>query len=502
MEKRPVPAKTVVTSDADDGGPTKVFQGETPGPANDAAAPTKQIVLGDFRLLKKLGQGGMGAVYKAHQVSLDRTVAVKVMSKELAAQPDFVQRFQREARLMARLDHPNIVRCYEVRETQGYHYLAMEYLDGGSIQGWLKKLGRFSLGDALHIILRSADALRHAHESGLVHRDVKPDNILLTAKGVIKVADLGLAKQTDEDQSMTRTGTGAGTPLFMAPEQARDAKRVDARCDIYALGCMLYTFLTGQPPFAGKTFVELIETKERDKHTPARRLNNEIPDRLDLIIDKMIARKPDHRHQDCAAVIADLEGLGLANDELSFLQDGERGAPAPAKATVPTPAGKKVTTAKAPPVPSPAADEEGEPDVWYVSFETNDGKQVTKKLTTDKVLAAIKAGGFKPGTQASKTLKGDYRALATYPEFTAIVHAAKTQQVADKKGEKYRQLYKEIEQEDLRLRRWRWLRSLFSRTTGFVGFLIWLAIVTGVIAGLFFLIRWGVLALGDKLQKL
>src|SRR5207248_6262426 len=138
---------------------------------------------------------------------------------------------------------------------------------------------------ALHIVLACAHALQHAHELKLVHRDIKPDNVLLTRKGVVKLADLGLAKAQDEDLSLTKTGTGAGTPLYMAPEQARDVKHVDHRSDIYSVGCMLYYFLTGKLPFTGETLVEVIDAKQKGKFTPARRLNADIPPRLDLIID-------------------------------------------------------------------------------------------------------------------------------------------------------------------------------------------------------------------------
>src|SRR2546430_1070869 len=164
-------------------------------PATGAAPAPKTVVLGDYRLVKKLGQGGMGTVYKAHQISLDREVAVKVMSKELAGKPGFVDRFRREARLMAKLDHPHILRVYDVGEALSYQYLAMEYVDGGTVDSWLRKHGKFSIADALHITITAAEALQQAHELNLIHRDIKPENLLLTKKGVIKLADLGLAKR-------------------------------------------------------------------------------------------------------------------------------------------------------------------------------------------------------------------------------------------------------------------------------------------------------------------
>ena len=267
-------------------------------PGQDADEENLRTSLRDFRLIKKLGEGGMGKVYKAQQISLDRVVAVKVPFKHLAKDASFVQRFYREARIMARLDHPHILRCFSVGEESGWHYLAMEFIDGASMQNWLEKLGKLSIRDALHVALATAHALQHAHEQDMIHRDIKPDNILVTNKGVVKVADMGLAKVLTDDLSLSRTGTGAGTPHYMAPEQARDAKHVDNRCDIYALGCMLYCFLGGKPPFSAETYMELILAKEKGKYPPIRRLNPEVPERLELMIDKAIANKPEVRVQD------------------------------------------------------------------------------------------------------------------------------------------------------------------------------------------------------------
>src|SRR5262249_24648356 len=157
-------------------------------------------------------------------------VALKVLAKELAGRPGFVERFLREARLTARLDHPHIVRSLGTGASHGFHYLAVEYVGGGSVGGWLEKLGRFTIRDALHVALAVARALQYAHEQGLVHRDIKPDNLLLTTDGIVKVADFGLARG-EEDLNLTRTGVGIGTPLYAAPEQARDAKHADARSD-------------------------------------------------------------------------------------------------------------------------------------------------------------------------------------------------------------------------------------------------------------------------------
>jgi serine/threonine-protein kinase len=443
----------------------------------------------------------MGSVYKALQVSLEREVAVKVLSKELASKPSFVQRFLREARVMAKLDHPNILRCFDVGAVQGFHYLSMEYVDGGSVEGWLKKLGKLSIGDSLYIILACAHALQHAHELNLVHRDIKPDNILLTKRGVVKVADLGLAKAQDDDMSLTKTGTGAGTPLFMAPEQARDVKRVDGRCDIYSLGGMLYNFLTGQPPFIGETLVELIEIKEKGKYKPVRDFNDEVPERLELIVAKLLSTKPEHRYQTCAELILELENLGLANDRLSFV-DTPEGAPprqapttvSPKRVAVPglTRASNKTPAPTTKPSPKKAEAE----DFWYATFTTSAGKSVTRKLTKDQMITLIRSKSFTDETQVSRTLKGGYRALGTYKEFQSFFKGQEVKETADKKGQKYRSLYAQIEKEDARRRRWRWLHNSFLRFGGFVGLILWLALIGLLLTGVYFGLKWGLTEMG------
>jgi serine/threonine-protein kinase len=478
----------------------------TAKPAAAGAQQGKVTTLGDFRLLKKLGQGGMGAVYKAHQVSLDREVAIKVLTKELAARPAFVQRFIREARVMAKLDHPNILRCFEVGEAHGYHYLAMEFVDGGSIDAWLKKHGKFSLGDALHIFLACARGLQHAHELKMVHRDVKPENVLLTKKGVVKVADLGLAKSQDDDLALTKTGTGAGTPIFMAPEQARDVKHVDGRSDIYSLGCMLYCFLTGEPPFKGTTLVELIEAKEKGKFTPVRRSNDEVPERLDLILDKMLARKPELRYQTCAEIIAEVEELGLHHDSLSFLQPEAAAAKGPASGKMPKPAAKPAAAAAPaaarPSAPSskaaaPPARTEPEPDDdhFWVKLKAADGKILNKRLSIEQILGLIKNNACDADTPVSRTQQGGYRAMATYSQFEPALRAHMTKARADRKAEKFRSAYEKLEQEERSRQRWRWINNLVIKVGGGAKLIIWLAIVFAIMAalgiGIYFAVVYG-----------
>jgi serine/threonine protein kinase len=197
--------------------------------------------------------------------------------------------------------------------------MAMEFVKGVNVADLQAQLGgRLRVGDALYVTLRCAEALQHAHEQRLAHRDVKPQNILVSQLGQVKLTDLGLAKPLDEDLSLTDSGLGVGTPHYMAPEQALDSKRADHRCDIYALGVVLYGLLTGQLPFQGESALELLRAKEQGFFRPARRLNPEVPSRLDLILDKMLAADLRCRYPSCAEVAGDLRRLGLANEHLSF----------------------------------------------------------------------------------------------------------------------------------------------------------------------------------------
>ena len=160
------------------------------------------------------------------------------------------------------LEHPNIISAFAVDEAEGAHYVAMEYVDGHTLQKWLDRLGRFEVADALSIVIDCARALEYAHHQGMVHRDIKPENVLIDRRGTVKVGDLGMVKTVDESMDLTQTGHAVGTPWYMPLEQARNAKDVSGQCDIYALGCVLYALLTGAPPFVGRTIVDVIQAKE------------------------------------------------------------------------------------------------------------------------------------------------------------------------------------------------------------------------------------------------
>jgi serine/threonine protein kinase len=496
--------ETPLAHDADDWsnlGATRVVH--PPGAANSEAkaddtalpppisAPTiaENALFGDFRLLKKVGEGAMGEVWKARQLSINREVALKILFPHVAGNPKLVKRLHLEGQVMGLLDHPNMVQAFEVNEIRGKHYVAMEYVDGESLQKWLLRVGRVSVGDALRILLSCARALEYAHNleyanrKGIIHRDIKPDNVLITRQGQVKVADLGMVKTDDEEMSLTQTGHAVGTPWYMPLEQARNAKETDRRCDIYALGCMLYCLLTGQPPFTGRTLVEVIEAKEKGTFPPARKTNADVPERLDLIILKMTAKLPGHRYQSCAEVLKDLESLGLANAQLSFLSDSA----GPASTARPVPS--TMTGTEAPPK-TPGSDE-AKTDIWYLRFRTPQGQVQLRKLTRAQVLTLAGTPNFDPTAKASRDPKEGFRALATYKEFEHVVLGRLSKTAADQNTVRYRNLYKKIEEQEKKRERGLEGRDAKPPTT----FSYWLPIFFRVAAfcagvGLVALVLW------------
>ncbi|MEO1993786.1 MAG: serine/threonine-protein kinase [Planctomycetaceae bacterium] len=460
-------------------------------PKSSESEKTRQ--LGDFKLIKKLGQGGMGEVFLATQMSLDRHVAIKTLSKEMAKREGTVKRFIREARSMAKLQHPNVVQVYAADSQQGIHFAAIEYIDGMSMEDWIEKLGRLSIGDALHVTLRCAEALKHAHDQKMIHRDIKPDNILITAKGVVKVADFGLAKAIDEDVSMTQSGTGLGTPLYMAPEQARNAKHVDQRTDIYALGCTLYCFVTGELPFMGSTMLELIMAKEKGVFKSARKLNREVPDRLDLMIDKMIAKEPASRYASCDELIRGLSQLGLDNAALEFIDHPDKVSVAnTASVGGRTAASFDETRLKLPKPPTKATQSPpkkrksastAKGKVWYVQYRDSKGKVVIGKMSTEQIRRAIATGKLGKRARAKDDARASFQPLSEFREFEGTTKQRASESQTEKQKMSMKEMYASLDQEQRNRKKWRWLKNLRSEALGFVGFAFWLILVIAVFGG-------------------
>ena len=478
-------------------------------------------VLGDFHIERKLGQGGMAEVFFARQISLDRPVALKVLSKAMAKKPGFIERFIREARSMAKLDHPHAVKAYAVDCAQDRHFVAIEFIDGQSMQSWMDKLGKLSIGDAVHIVLRCADALRAAHGMNIVHRDIKPDNILITKKGITKVSDFGLAKVSDDDDhSMTQVGTTLGTPSYMAPEQARDAKTVDNRSDIYSLGITLYYFVTGKLPFVGESIVKLLMAKDAGTYIGARKVNPEVSDRLDLIIGKMIEKEKKYRYANCDELIKDLKSLNCENPSLSFIEGAEVSsvsqtvtAVVPPASALPPPEMPKmnsVVTAAAP--VSNATEAPPKPPVkdtvvWHVAFTNARGQSVITKMSAMQIQHMIRSELLPLNTKATRGEKTEFLPLDVYPEFKALMKKRAVQErisqeravqkrvdpVHDRRGnmnEVYASIEKEAEKKEEK-------RSSLLRTpnkdgskSGIPSYFTYLALIGTVLVGLYLLYKF------------
>ena len=286
---------------------------ETPTPRVTRSASTASSpdllgeTFGDFRILRLLGQGGMGRVYLAEQLSLKRKVALKVLREDVAANPTALERFKAESKTVARLSHANIVQVYTVGEHEGRHYMVLEYVEGKSLRDYLLRTGPLEVPLVLSLMRKVASALYRASEMGIVHRDVKPENILLTRKAEAKVADFGLSRCLDLDQplDLTRSGTTVGTPLYMSPEQV-EGKTVDCRSDIYSFGVTCYHMLAGQTPFTGSHAFEIAIKHVRDEPVPLETIRPDVPPALCAVIRKMMAKTPQARYQSARYLLKDI----------------------------------------------------------------------------------------------------------------------------------------------------------------------------------------------------
>ena len=260
--------------------------------------------LDDFDILSRIGRGAMGTVYRARQRSLDRVVAIKLLASHLASNEQFVRRFVREARLAARVNHPSIVQVFDVGQWRGRHYIVMEYVQGRGLDRIIPSGGPLSEKRAASIAIQIAGALQQAEARGIVHRDIKPGNIVVTADGVAKLADLGLALARGEDSE-----ENVGTPYYMSPEQARNDPDLDVRADIYSLGCTLFHAVTGRPPFEGATALETARMHAESPAPDARTYRADLSPAFSALLRRMMAKRPDDRFRDARELLAVLEKL-------------------------------------------------------------------------------------------------------------------------------------------------------------------------------------------------
>jgi len=268
---------------------------------------------GNYELGQKIAEGGMGSVYRARHVGTGEQFAIKVLSAHLVANQVLLQRFEQEFRAAGKLDHPNIVRAIDYGVENGVPYLVMELVEGETLGQRVERGGRLGEAEAIRIALQVAQGLHQAHAQGIIHRDVKPDNILLTPTGEAKLADLGLVKDAEGDLNLTRTGRGLGTPHFMSPEQFRNAKHADVRCDIYSLAASLYMAVTGELPFRSCSPLDAWMKKiNNDLPAPCQMVPTLSP-RLDWAIRRGMSADPDKRPASCKEFAEDLLGRSIAS---------------------------------------------------------------------------------------------------------------------------------------------------------------------------------------------
>jgi serine/threonine protein kinase len=347
----------------------------------DIAKPT----VGPYELVQKIAEGGMGTVYKAQHRTSGQIVAIKVVPPHLMKNQVLMKRFEQEYIAAKAIDHANIVRAIEYGVEDCSPYLVMEYVDGESLGQKLEHMRRIPEADAVRIIAQVAQGLHKAHKMGLVHRDVKPDNILINAEGQAKLTDLGLVKELDTDLNLTRTGRGLGTPHFMAPEQFRNAKNADLRCDIYSLAATLYQMVTGELPFKGCGPLDAWMKKIHNDLAPPRQIVPTLSERVDWAIRRAMSPDPNQRPADCREFIEDLTGH---------------------------------STRRLPPTSGDTYSE-----LWYLIYRDELGMDHTVKGSKAAIRRSLKEGllGDASNVKVSRTKTGVYDLLKNFPEFRDLV---------------------------------------------------------------------------------
>jgi serine/threonine-protein kinase len=261
-----------------------------------------------YRIQKKVGSGAMATVFLARQLSLDRPVAIKVLPKKFSANTSFIDRFYKEGRAAAKLNHPNIVSAYDVGKAGDHHFFVMEYVDGQTVYDRIVKERRVDEQEALQIVIQVAKALQHAHERGFVHRDIKPKNIMIARNGTVKLADLGLARAiSDQEAAKAEAGRAYGTPYYISPEQIRGELHIGPAADIYGLGATLYHMVAGKVPFEGKNPSAVMHKHLKEPLVPPDHVNEQLSDGCAQIIEMMLAKSPKDRYHSATDLLEDLE---------------------------------------------------------------------------------------------------------------------------------------------------------------------------------------------------
>jgi len=267
-----------------------------------------------FRIIKELGSGAMATVYLAKQLSLDRMVAIKILPRQYSENPQFVDRFHAEGRAAAKLNHANIMGALDVGKAGNYHYFVMEYVEGRTVLDDLTEHTQYNEEAALKIALQIARALEHAHQAGLIHRDVKPKNIILTHDGIAKLADMGLARmQSDREEAEAEQGKAFGTPYYISPEQIRGDLDIDFKADIYCFGATLYHMVTGRVPFDGPNPSSVMQKHLKEDPKAPDHINPALSTGIGEIIELCMAKDPNHRYTSTSSLLEDLEAVAQGN---------------------------------------------------------------------------------------------------------------------------------------------------------------------------------------------
>ncbi len=347
--------------------------------------------IGKYVLLKKIAEGGMGSIYMARNPSKNEVVAIKVMSPNYVHNPVLLKRFEQEYRVASKFEHPNLVRALEYGEENELPFLVLEFVNGDSLGSLIDQKEKFDEIEGIKIIAQVAIGLNRLHRDNLIHRDVKPDNILVTKMGLAKLTDLGLVKERFAgDLNLTQSGRGLGTPNFMAPEQFRDAKNADKRCDIYSLGATLYTMLTGELPYKSANPLETWMKKVQNDVPSPRELNPAISQRTDWAIRRAMDSDPDIRPANCREFVEDLTGKSTRKAAVE-IKTSDKAAPSL--------------------------------DSWFMSYFDDKGKQHIVKGTIKAIRRSFKDGILEDPTRykLSKQSSGPFEDMRNFPEFRDLV---------------------------------------------------------------------------------